>query len=210
MARAQGANRGADRLGAEERRTCLLDVARSLVEDGGPDHVTMGSVAERAEVTRALVYKHFANRGDILGALYRREAAALDDAIRGRVTAAPDGLEPKLRAFVGAALEAAATQARFFDALRSFGQDSAFRQGRRTWDRRTIGYFAGLAAAEHGLDRRRARTAVAVLLAGVTSLIEQSRSEPGPEVRAELEDLYVDLVVGGLRHLSEGGVDTRG
>jgi AcrR family transcriptional regulator len=203
MARAQAANRGVDRLGADARRTSLLDVARSLVEDGGPDNVTMGSVAERAEVTRALVYKHFANRGDILGALYRREAAVLDDAIRRRVTAAPEGFQPKLRAFVGAALEAAATHARFFDALRSHGQDSAFRQGRRTWDRRTIGYFAGLAAAEHDLDRRRARTAVAVLLPGVTALVEQSRADPGPEARAELEDLYVELVVGGLRHLSD-------
>src|SRR6476619_7614888 len=71
-----------ERLSADERREALLDVARTLVNEVGPGGITMGVVAERARVTRALVYKHFANKHDLLVALYRREATGIDRAIR--------------------------------------------------------------------------------------------------------------------------------
>ncbi len=34
----------------------------------------MEAVAERAGVSRPLVYKHFANRGELLASLYQRES----------------------------------------------------------------------------------------------------------------------------------------
>ncbi|HAS09590.1 MAG TPA: hypothetical protein DCS55_03590, partial [Acidimicrobiaceae bacterium] len=71
-----------ERLSADERRQALLDVAKAVVNESGPDAVTMGAVAERADVTRALVYKHFENKDALLLELYRREASALDRSIR--------------------------------------------------------------------------------------------------------------------------------
>ena len=84
-------------LTSDERRELLLDVTRDLLAEGGPRAVTMGTVASGAEVTRALVYKHFDNKHDLLAALYQREAKALDRAIRVQVADTPDGFEPKLR-----------------------------------------------------------------------------------------------------------------
>ncbi len=192
---------------AEERRDALLAVARGLVLEGGPAAVTMGSVAERAEVTRALVYKHFDNRDDILAALYRHDAAALDRQLRRQVAEADDGFEPKLRSFVHVVVEAADTHAAFFAPLRPFGRDTTQRRQQRGWDRRTLDYFTSLATQEFGLAETTARPAVGILLSGMVSLLIQARADRSPTGRARLEDVFVDLAVGGLRNLasSAGG-----
>ena len=110
-----------ERMSADGRRAALLDVAKALVKEVGPHAVTMGLVADRARVTRALVYKHFDNSDDLLHALYKREARGLDHHIRAVVEAAPDGFEPKLRAFIGATLDAAEEHGPFFTPLRAAG-----------------------------------------------------------------------------------------
>jgi AcrR family transcriptional regulator len=189
---------------AQARRDALLDVARALVRQGGPAAVTMGSVAGRAEVTRALVYKHFDNRDDVLAALYRREAAALDRQLRGQVIVAPDGFEPKLRAFVHAVLEAAATRSEFFTPLRAFGDDPAYRRQQRSWDRQTLRYFTGLAADEFALDPAMAKLAMSVLLSGIVSLLTQARADRTPGRQAFLEDVFVDMARASLTHLAGG------
>jgi AcrR family transcriptional regulator len=193
-----------ERLAADARRDALLDIARTLVEEGGPAEVTMGTVADRAEVTRALVYKHFANRDDILGALYRREAAALDRALRREVAAAPDGLEPKLRAFITAIAGAAQTRARFFAPLRPFGHTADQRQTQRASDRRTVAWFAELAVDELGLDRDVATAAVAMLLSGIVAQLTQHGGRRRPRQREAQVDLYVELVMGALRAIAQG------
>ncbi len=193
-----------DRLSADERRETLLDVAKDLLDDGDPRAVTMGTVAERAEVTRALVYKHFDNRDDILAALYRREAAQLDREIRRAVIDAPDGFEPKLRAFIASVLEAVGTHGAFFAPLRSFGTGTDFRREQRSWDRRTLGYFTSLAVRDLGVDDREARVALAVLFSGISALLDRARIRPGPEAWGELEDTYVRMTIAALRGLDGG------
>ena len=187
---------------ADERRTRLLDVTKALVGDVGPGAVTMGLVAERARVTRALVYKHFANRDDILQALYRREAARLDRAIRAQVVAAPEGFEPKLRAFIGATLDAVEEHAPFFTPLREAGAGDTTRGVQRGWDRRTVAYFAQLACDDFAIDVRTARSVIAVLFSGIRSLLSQMRSRPGPAQREFLLDTYVEMTLGALARLA--------
>jgi AcrR family transcriptional regulator len=185
-----------ERLDAGARREALLDVAQTLVEEGGSALVSMGTVAERAEVTRALVYKHFANKEDILAALYRREATALDRALRHKVATAPDGFEPKLRAFIRAVLDAVGSHDHVF-------APPIYRREQRSWDRRTVKYFAGLAAEDLGLDETVARSALGMLLSGVDSVISQARSNRSARHRAMLEDLFVEMAMAALRGLTE-------
>jgi len=192
-----------ERLPAEARRTALLDAARTLVDEVGWQAVTMGLVADRARVTRALVYKHFANKDELLRALYRREADLLDRQIRRDVESAPDGFEPKLRAFIGATLDAVEAHAPFFTPLREAGAggDPA-RQDQRGRDRRTVGWFADLAVDEFGIDARTARSVVAVLFTGIRSLLSQLRSRPGPAQREFLLHTYVEMTIGALTRLA--------
>ena len=169
---------GAERLSADDRREALLEVTKSLVLERGTAAITMGTVAERAEVTRALVYKHFANREELLASLYRRESKRLDRAMSDVVTAAPAGFEAKLRALVRAALAASEEHGVFFSPLRTFGSQPDARTDRRSWDRRTVRYFAQLAEEDFGVDQRTARAAIAVQLSGLQSLLSQLRRPP--------------------------------
>ncbi|WP_369138683.1 TetR/AcrR family transcriptional regulator [Modestobacter versicolor] len=73
------------RLSQQDRHAQLLAVARELVRDEGTDLLTLGRLAERAGVTKPVVYDHFGNRAGVLAELYRafdaRQHAVLDAAL---------------------------------------------------------------------------------------------------------------------------------
>jgi AcrR family transcriptional regulator len=187
-----------ERLGRDDRRTALIDAAAALVAESGVDAVSMDSVAGRAGVSRPLVYKHFANRHELLAAVYRREAAELDAAIVAAVERA-EGFEDKVRALVRSVLAALTTHGPIFVPLARAGvRGGAVRAEQRARDRRTARFFARLAMDEYALRETEAMAATAVLLTGIESLRAQSSTGPGPQRRRFLEDLYVELVVGGL------------
>jgi AcrR family transcriptional regulator len=191
----------AQRLSAEDRRNALIDAAAELVASGGVEAASMDAVAARANVSRPLVYKHFANRHELLAAVYRRQATELDAAIQVTVGRA-EGFEDKIRALVRSTLDAVTTHGPIFTPLARAGvRDAAFRTEQRARDRRTVRFFARLAMAEYGLPEAEATAATAVLLTGLESVRAQARNRPGPERRRFLEDLYVDLVVGGLANI---------
>lgn len=193
---------GNERLSADGRRESLLDVTKALVLERGTAAITMGNVAEQAGVTRALLYKHFANKDELLAALYVREANQLNRAMSAIVTAAPPGFEAKLRALVRAALEASEEYGMFFTPLRPFGSQAQARTDRRSWDRRTVKFFAQLAEHDFDIEPRTARSAVAFQLSGLQNLLAQLRARPGAEQRAFLEHVYVQAAVGALTRLS--------
>lgn len=160
----------------------------------------MGTVAERAGVTRALVYKHFANREELLSAVFRREAAKLDSAMVARVTAA-QGLEERLRSFVCAVFQAVDTHGPIFTPLQSQSSHPGFVKEQRKRDRRTVRFFAELAATEYDLSTRDATAAMSVLLSGIASLRSQAQARTTAAQRESLENLFIDLVIGGLTRL---------
>jgi AcrR family transcriptional regulator len=53
-------------------RAGLLDATRELIAEGGFDALTMAAVADRAGVSRRAVYLHFANRTELITALFGR------------------------------------------------------------------------------------------------------------------------------------------
>lgn len=79
------------RLSKSDRHRQLLDTARELIRDEGTDTFTLGRLAERAGVTKPLVYDHFGDRAGVLAELYRefesRQRETLEEALGG---AAPD------------------------------------------------------------------------------------------------------------------------
>jgi AcrR family transcriptional regulator len=197
----------AERLSAAQRREALLDLARALVVREGPAAVTMGRVADDAGVTRALVYKHFANRDELLVALYRREAAELDHAMRLEVVGAGPGLEAKLRALVEVVLDAADRHGSFFRLLRGVSTTGSARSDRRGWDRRTVHYFADLVQAEAGLDPATAEAASALLLSPLQTLRTQVLAHP--RRRALYVETYLALVLGGIDRLRPAAAPPR-
>ncbi len=81
-------------------RAALLDATWHLLEERGPDGVTMTAVADRAGVTRRAVYLHFASRAELLLAVHAHIDEQLDlPGSARRVFEAPDAVTA-LEAFV--------------------------------------------------------------------------------------------------------------
>lgn len=73
------------RLSKDARQRQLIDVSWALIRDEGTDALTLGRLAEKAGVSKPVVYDHFGTRNGLLAALYQdfdlRQTAIIDDAI---------------------------------------------------------------------------------------------------------------------------------
>ena len=148
------------------------------------------------------MYKHFANRHELLAAVYRREATAMDAEIVRSVEAAR-GFEDILRTMLHGVLAGAATRGQTFTTLRRAGaRDENLRREQRDRDQRTLRFFTSRAVEEFGLPRRDARAALAILLSGVDSMIALWHADPTPANAEVLVELYAQFALGGLRRLA--------
>jgi AcrR family transcriptional regulator len=196
------------RLARADRRGALLDAALALIAVGDLEALSMDAVAERAGVSRPLVYKHFANRSELLAAVYQRESVLLHTELAAAVTAA-DSVAEMFRALIRGALRAEADRGAAFAALRAGGlRTRERRQEQRRRDRTTLRYFAANALRDFGLDEPRARIGVAILLGAIETVLAQWRRHPTAEQAQLLEDTYVALVVGGLGELASPSAGT--
>ncbi|MEY2473879.1 MAG: hypothetical protein QOK28_3208 [Actinomycetota bacterium] len=190
------------RLAHSDRRDALLDSAAALIAVGGADAVTMDGVAERAGVSRPLVYKHFANRAELLQALYARESKALHRHLSSAVAGATT-LEDMFRALVRGSLEAQASRGATFATLRAAGsRTDERRQEQRRRDATTLRFFVREVIARFGLGEKEARAGVSIMLAAIDSVLLAWRARPTREHAALLEDTYVTLAMGGLAALA--------
>ncbi len=68
------------RLSAQQRRDQIMDSATTLILQRGLLHCTLDEVATTAGISKALIYRHFSSRDELLVALLEREYSVL----RGR------------------------------------------------------------------------------------------------------------------------------
>lgn len=76
-------------MAAGDRREVLLEAALGVFSEHGYHHTSLEHVAERAGVSKALIYEHFGSKRDLHQALLERNR----DELLGRVLKAIDGLE---------------------------------------------------------------------------------------------------------------------
>ena len=115
----------------------------------------MEAVAERAGVSRPLVYKHFANRDELLAAAYRREASKLHQDLASEV-ASSGSVEEMYRALLRGSMRATVERGQIFAALGAAGGwNRDIRREQRSRNRETVRAFAAVAARQYGLERRR-------------------------------------------------------
>jgi AcrR family transcriptional regulator len=184
------------RLQSSARRDALLDAAVALVKVKGVQVVSMEAVAERAGVSRTLVYKHFANRDELLAAAYRREASKLHQDLASRVSST-SSVEEMYRALLQGSMQAAVERGQIFIALRAAGGwNRDIRREQRSRDRQTVRAFAVVAARQYGLERGRSTSVTAILLGALDAVLAQWRIDPTEENRKILEETYLAMVVG--------------
>ncbi|HEX8045337.1 TetR family transcriptional regulator [Rhizobium sp.] len=74
------------RLTREERHRQLLTVAWRVIRDEGTEALTLGCLAEQANITKPVVYDHFSTRPGLLAALYQdfdaRQTTSMDAALQ--------------------------------------------------------------------------------------------------------------------------------
>jgi AcrR family transcriptional regulator len=68
------------RLSAQARRVQIMDSATALIVGQGLLHCTLDEVAQAAGISKALIYRHFSSRDELLAALLEREFGVM----RGR------------------------------------------------------------------------------------------------------------------------------
>ena len=64
---------------AVKNRQLLLDTARRLFESEGVEDVSMSAIAQKAQVGKGTLYRHFSDKGDLLHALLDEDMRQLQD-----------------------------------------------------------------------------------------------------------------------------------
>jgi AcrR family transcriptional regulator len=77
---------GRARMTGKERREQLLDIGRSLFAQKGFDATSVEEIAQRAGVSKPVVYEHFGGKEGLYAVVVDREMRALLDAITGALT----------------------------------------------------------------------------------------------------------------------------
>lgn len=89
-----------------------MEVAWQLVREEGTEALTLGRLAERAGVTKPVVYDHFDTRAGLLAALYRdydeRQTARMDAALQ----ASPSTLSDRAAVIASSYVDCVLTQGR--------------------------------------------------------------------------------------------------
>lgn len=111
MPRSEPANPAQKRLPAAERRVQIVRVASRLLRERGIDSVRMPEVAEAAGVTRAIVYRFFTNRQELLTAILEDFRDEIERRYRERSSLLRDGrpIDVAVRGFIGATCDAIET-----------------------------------------------------------------------------------------------------
>jgi AcrR family transcriptional regulator len=84
-------------MSAADRRAAIIEAARGAFADSGYHETSLDSVAERAGVSKALLYEHFASKRELYVAVLEIHVHELVERISGAVAAAEPG-EPRLLA----------------------------------------------------------------------------------------------------------------
>lgn len=78
---------------ADKRQEAILRAAMTLVNEGGPDTVSMAQLAKETGLSRPAIYQYFASREHVLGELVINEMADLSNEIDRLVALVDDPME---------------------------------------------------------------------------------------------------------------------
>lgn len=89
-----------------------MDVAWRIVREEGTEALTLGRLAEKAGVTKPVVYDHFGSRNGLLAALYREFDDRQTAIIQAAVAASPATLEARATVIADAYMDCVLAQGR--------------------------------------------------------------------------------------------------
>ncbi len=81
----------------KRNRQAILDAAREIIAELGIDGLSMRALAERADYSPSTLYRYFEDKDDILDALAKQAADAVQATPSKRTTASDDPLDSLLQ-----------------------------------------------------------------------------------------------------------------
>lgn len=199
---ARSSRERSSRVSAKERREQYLTVAAELAVEQGVDAVTMEAVAAGAGVNKALLYRQFANRGELLLALFERDTDELDRRVVA-ATEAVDGFEDKVRAWVHAWFAHVVRNGRLMRRLME-ARTVAPEVRKRDRDRqRAIDVkYGAWYGDQFGLPREVGQDVAAMMMSALRGAVDRWVETPTAATRKRLEQTYVDMILGSLERLA--------
>lgn len=85
------------RMPASDRRVLILEAAREAFAEGGYHQTSLDAVAERAGVSKALIYEHFASKRELHAAMLEQHVTELVERLNVALAGAEPG-EDRMRA----------------------------------------------------------------------------------------------------------------
>ncbi|WP_019875719.1 TetR/AcrR family transcriptional regulator [Sporichthya polymorpha] len=190
----------AGRLPRNARRRQLLDAALSVFVAQGYHAAAMDDIADKAGVSKPVLYQHFPGKRDLYLALLDESAAALMEAVRSAMSATDDNKE-RVRATVAAYYEFVEDKTGAFRLV--FESDligePEVRDRLEAVERQCAEIAAEVIASDTGLPDAEARLLGAGLagIAQVTARTWAANGEPLP--REQAIDLVASLAWRGIR-----------
>ena len=195
---------------APARRARVLDSALDAFAAGGYRATSMGEIADRAGVTRAVLYDHFASKKDLFLAVLEEQEALFLGHVAARISAEGTSAE-RMRETMGTVLTFAERHPETWRLL--FGNtthgDTEVDAAGQLIHRRRVEAVAMLLAADAeaaGIEAgsRRLEAIVEMLIAALRGAADWRRDNPDVSVE-ELVDAGVDLMWTGLGQLGPAG-----
>lgn len=111
------------------RRAQLIECAIDAIDDVGYQKASLAEIARRAGITKGAIFYHFANRDELIEAVFGHVVTAGTDLIMSRVRAAQTP-RAQLRAYVGAFVESLHVNPRGIRVLFAIGDHITDEEGR--------------------------------------------------------------------------------
>lgn len=170
--RASTASKRKGRLTAEQRRDQLLDAAGEIIERARtPAALTMEGLADKAGVSKALVYIHFPTRDDVLLGLLAREIAVRDEMLR-RTPDDSASVEERLRWWTKGFFDFVEHRGTVLNVLLRPPREAAVERAARARHDRVIDTWVESAVRTHGGDADVARVATELISASAVRAAE--------------------------------------
>lgn len=160
------------RLTAEQRRGKLLDAAAAIIErNRTPAALTMEGLAEKAGVSKALVYLHFPTRDDVLLGILEREVAARDEVLRATMRE-PANYEERLRQWAKGFFDFVESRGMVLNVLLAPPREPAVERAHRARHDRNVGAWVDAATRTYGADPDVARLTTELISAAAVRAAE--------------------------------------
>lgn len=197
------------RMARDERRAQVLRIAQDLFSTEGYHHVSMDDIADRAEVSKPVLYRHFPSKLDLYLAVVDQRGAALLAAVEEAVAPIQSGrvqpgdgrrvLGAVVRAYMEFVEAAGSSASLLFESDVTRDQDVRARVEHASSE--VARRIAGLLADVTGLGDDECATLAAALIAFSQGAATHRMRQPSTLGREDAAELMTQLLWAGVQSL---------